>query len=98
MWPFPAEVSCFIQECSYVRNYVASVLFPTCLSLCLEVINLIVRASRFAVARSVGLPTLVSKWLPTAAGLGSVPFIIKPIDDFVDFSLDNSTRKFLEQK
>lgn len=59
------------------------------------VINLIVRSSRIAVARTVGLPILVSKWLPTAAGLGSVPFIITPIDNFVDFALDNSTRKML---
>mmetsp|Transcript_8877 Transcript_8877/g.18475 ORF Transcript_8877/g.18475 Transcript_8877/m.18475 type:complete len:172 (+) Transcript_8877:218-733(+) len=62
------------------------------------VINLIVRSSRFAVARSVGLPVLVSKWLPTAAGLGSIPFIIAPIDNCVDFALDNSIRKLLQQK
>ncbi len=62
------------------------------------VINLIVRSSRFAVARSVGLPVMVSKWLPTAAGLGSIPFIITPIDNCVDFTLDNSTRKLLQQK
>lgn len=59
------------------------------------VINLIVRASRIAVTRTVGLPVLVSTWLPTAAGLGSIPVIIKPIDDCVDFALDNSTRKML---
>ncbi|KAL7538246.1 hypothetical protein ACHAXR_008417 [Thalassiosira sp. AJA248-18] len=59
------------------------------------VINLIVRSSRFAVARTVGLPILVSKWLPTAAGLGSIPFIITPIDNCVDYALDNSTRKML---
>mmetsp|Transcript_24292 Transcript_24292/g.41576 ORF Transcript_24292/g.41576 Transcript_24292/m.41576 type:complete len:174 (+) Transcript_24292:227-748(+) len=59
------------------------------------VINLIVRGSRFAVARTVGLPALVSKWLPTAAGLGSIPVIIHPIDNFVDFALDNSTRKMM---
>lgn len=59
------------------------------------VINLIVRASRFAVARSVGLPVLAATWLPTAAGIGSIPFIVTPIDHAVDFALDNSVRKYL---
>ena len=58
-------------------------------------INMIVRASKFAVGRTVGLPILISKWLPTAAGLGSIPFIVKPIDSLVDFALDNTTRPFL---
>ena len=57
--------------------------------------TVIVRSSRFAVARTVGLPALAAKWLPTAAGLGSIPFIIKPIDASVDYLLDNSTRKIL---
>ena len=61
------------------------------------VINMIVRGSRYAVARSVGLPALVSKWFPTAAGLGSIPFIITPIDNCVDFALDNTTRKIFSQ-
>lgn len=60
------------------------------------VINTIVRATRFTVARSVGLPLIVTKWAPTAMGLGSVPLIITPIDNCVDFALDNSTRKFLD--
>ena len=60
------------------------------------VINSIVRATRFAVARSVGLPLVVTTWSPTVAGLGSIPFIIHPIDDCVDFALDNTTRKYLE--
>jgi len=59
------------------------------------VINTIVRASRFAVSRTVGLPLVVSKWAPTAAGLGSIPLIIHPIDECVDFALDNTTRKML---
>ena len=54
---------------------------------------MIVRSARFAVARSVGLPAVVSKWLPTAAGLGSIPFIISPIDNLVDYALDNTTRR-----
>ena len=61
-------------------------------------INLVVKASRFAVARSpVSLPVFASKWLPTASGIGSIPLIIHPIDSFVDFTLDNSTREWLDQ-
>ena len=60
------------------------------------VINTIVRATRFTVARTVGLPLAVTKWAPTVMGLGSIPFIVTPIDHCVDFALDNSTRKFLE--
>lgn len=62
------------------------------------VINMIVRSSRFAVARSVGLPAVVSKWLPTAVGLGSIPIIITPIDNLVDYTLDNTTRKLLNEE
>jgi len=60
------------------------------------VINTIVRATRFTVARTAGLPLAVTTWAPTVMGLGSIPFIIHPIDECVDFALDNSTRKFLE--
>lgn len=60
------------------------------------VINTIVRATRYTVARTVGLPLVVTKWAPTVMGLGSIPFIVTPIDHCVDFALDNSTRKFLE--
>jgi len=61
-------------------------------------INVIVKASRFGVARSpFSLPALISKWLPTATGICSIPLIIHPIDDFVDFTLDNSTREWLAE-
>eukprot|EP00980_Cylindrotheca_fusiformis_P006631 scaffold1390_cov138-Cylindrotheca_fusiformis.AAC.34 len=57
-------------------------------------INLIVKASRFAVARSpAALPGLVSTWLPTVTGLGSVPLIISPIDRAVDLFMDSTFRK-----
>lgn len=56
-------------------------------------INLIVKASRYAVVNSkVLLPVLVAQWLPTATGLGAIPLIVKPIDLSVDYVLDNSTR------
>mmetsp|Transcript_18611 Transcript_18611/g.40306 ORF Transcript_18611/g.40306 Transcript_18611/m.40306 type:complete len:206 (-) Transcript_18611:168-785(-) len=60
-------------------------------------INLIVKASRFSVARATALPVMVAQWLPTACGIGSIPIIVHPIDSFVDFSLDNSTRMWLAE-
>jgi fission process protein 1 len=59
------------------------------------VINLIVRSSRMALSRTVGLPAYAIKWFPTALGLCSIPVIIQPIDHAVDFLLDNSTRTWL---
>jgi hypothetical protein len=58
----------------------------------------IVYSSRIAVARTIGLPLFVSKWLPTALGLFSIPIIIHPIDNAVDFLLDNTTRKLLDMR
>jgi len=56
-------------------------------------INLIVKASRVTMKKFTFFPVLMSKWFPTVIGLGSVPIIIHPIDNFVDFALDNSTRR-----
>jgi fission process protein 1 len=58
---------------------------------------MIVRASRFAVSR-VALPVTIVKWLPTAIGIGSIPLIIHPIDDLVDYSMDNSIRKWMKEE
>lgn len=56
-------------------------------------INIIVRAARFGVARiPMSLPAAVTKWFPTCAGIGSIPVIIHPIDNAVDYALDNTTR------
>jgi mitochondrial fission process protein 1 len=57
-------------------------------------INGIVRASRFALARTpVGVPVVVSTWAPTAIGLGSIPLIIHPIDQGVDTLMDSTYRQ-----
>ena len=57
-------------------------------------INGIVRASRFALARTpVGVPVVLSTWAPTAIGLGSIPLIIHPIDQVVDFFMDSTYRQ-----
>jgi fission process protein 1 len=66
----------------------ASVMIPG------AIINAAVRASRFAVSRSpMVLPAMVSTWAPTAIGLGSVPLIIHPIDNAVDFLMDSTVRQ-----
>lgn len=65
----------------------ASVMLPG------AVINGIVRASRFAVLNSpMVLPVIVTTWIPTGVGLGSIPFIVTPIDHFVDSLMDNTFR------
>lgn len=57
-------------------------------------INAIVRASRFAVARSpVAVPISIAKWAPTIVGLGSIPLIIHPIDQGVDILMDATYRQ-----
>jgi len=66
----------------------ASVLIPG------GTINIIVRSVRFAMARTA-FPSTIRTWLPTAAGITSIPFIIHPIDDFVDFAMDNTSRKIM---
>lgn len=45
--------------------------------------------------RKVALSAPLNKWFPTIMGLGSIPMIIHPIDNFVDFALDNTTRKWI---
>lgn len=40
-------------------------------------------------------PKLVRKWSVTAIGLSAIPFIIQPIDDFVDKILDETLRKYI---
>mmetsp|Transcript_14152 Transcript_14152/g.26478 ORF Transcript_14152/g.26478 Transcript_14152/m.26478 type:complete len:114 (+) Transcript_14152:23-364(+) len=57
-------------------------------------IQAIVKASRWAVASMPrSLPTAATTWLPTAIGLGSIPLIIHPIDNGVDYLMENTFRK-----
>ncbi|KAG7353902.1 mitochondrial carrier protein [Nitzschia inconspicua] len=70
----------------------ASVLIPG------ATINAIVKASRYAVQHSPrSLPSPVALWLPTAIGLGSIPLIVHPIDQGVDFFMENTFRKYFTQ-
>uniref|UniRef100_A0A7S0GDD7 Mitochondrial fission process protein 1 n=1 Tax=Proboscia inermis TaxID=420281 RepID=A0A7S0GDD7_9STRA len=65
----------------------ASVMIPG------AVINMVVKTSRFAIAHTKPPPSPVTIWIPTVCGLASIPLIIHPIDNAVDFMLDRSTRK-----
>ena len=41
------------------------------------------------------LPLLAIKWGPTCVGLSSIPFIVHPIDSFVDFFMDKTYRTYV---
>lgn len=59
-------------------------------------INCIVKATRWMVRRpalSPALPTFMILWLPTAAGLGSIPLVVQPIDHMTDILLDKTLRR-----
>mmetsp|Transcript_9713 Transcript_9713/g.12612 ORF Transcript_9713/g.12612 Transcript_9713/m.12612 type:complete len:80 (+) Transcript_9713:342-581(+) len=57
-------------------------------------INGIVRLSTVIVTK-IRVSSKISKWFPTFCGLGSIPLIIHPIDQAVDFILDNTTRRWM---
>ena len=79
-----------------VVSTVDTLLWQSLASVCIPglAIHQIVKASRFAVTRiPVAVPIALTTWLPTFVGLGSVPLIIHPIDEFVDVMMDNSFRK-----
>ncbi|CAG9815148.1 unnamed protein product [Phaedon cochleariae] len=57
-------------------------------------INRVCAASNYFLKKSEKLPKNARKWVVTGIGLFAIPFIIKPIDEFVDYALDNSLRKF----
>ena len=56
-------------------------------------INCIVKATRWMVRQPASLPAIVVNWGPTAAGLGSIPFIVHPIDSMTDYVMDATLRK-----
>lgn len=50
--------------------------------------------SSAVVQQTVKNSPVVRRWAPTAIGLGVIPFIIHPIDRFVDQIMDETTRKW----
>jgi len=59
-------------------------------------INRICAGSLYLMARA--LPHVASnkrKWATTAVGLGTIPFIVHPIDNLVHFMMDKTTRVWI---
>lgn len=73
----------------------ASVLIPG------GTINGIVRLSRLVVSQKrtvFSKAPMLQKWFPTFTGIASIPFIVHPIDTFVDYLLDNTTRAWINNE
>ncbi|GFR60418.1 mitochondrial fission process protein 1 [Elysia marginata] len=56
-------------------------------------INRICWLSRLALKQVGSLPQAAQKWTVVAVGLGSIPFIVRPIDMGVDLMMDSTLRK-----
>ncbi|XP_056632750.1 mitochondrial fission process protein 1 [Diorhabda sublineata] len=57
-------------------------------------INRVCAVSNFCLHKIHKLPIANRKWLVTGIGLVTIPFIIKPIDYYVDVVMDKSLRKY----
>ncbi|XP_023015204.1 mitochondrial fission process protein 1 [Leptinotarsa decemlineata] len=78
----------FTTADTLIWQLLASVILPG------YTINRVCALSGFLINRSRKVPKNTSKWIVTGIGLITIPFIIKPIDRFVDYALDSSLRKF----
>jgi fission process protein 1 len=58
-------------------------------------INRICALSLYTLKCTIKLPSKTHKWLTTGIGLACIPFIVKPVDTFVDFVMDETFRKAL---
>ena len=56
-------------------------------------INRICWLSRLALKQAQILPAAFQKWSVVAIGLGSIPFIVRPIDRGVDLMMDSTLRR-----
>ncbi|XP_069684110.1 mitochondrial fission process protein 1 [Periplaneta americana] len=56
-------------------------------------INRICALSLYTLGRTTKLPPITRKWVTTGIGLACIPFIVKPIDMFVDYVMDETFRK-----
>jgi fission process protein 1 len=61
-------------------------------------INRLCAGSLFVLKKTTKLPKTPRKWITTAIGLVSIPFIIKPIDRLVDYAMDDTFRKYVVVK
>ena len=71
----------------FLWQTLASVLIPG------KVINYVTHGSQ-SLIKQTRVSITIKKWSPTMIGLATIPFIIKPIDDAVDYLFDNSLRKW----
>ena len=86
------EVQTSIATCDAMMwQTLASVLIPG------FTINMLVKASRYVVSRTVTQPGFTATWLPIAVGLASISFIVKPIDHAVDAAMDVTIRQWLSE-
>lgn len=70
----------------------ASVLIPG------KIINFITNGTKYLLEegyfKSININKGMRAWGPTAIGLAAIPVIIHPIDEFVDYAMNNSLRKY----
>ncbi|XP_053213485.1 mitochondrial fission process protein 1-like [Panonychus citri] len=59
-------------------------------------INRICAASLIALTRYSHINRSKAKWTTVFIGLGSIPFIVKPIDNFVDYFMDSFFRAHIK--
>ncbi|GFS40574.1 mitochondrial fission process protein 1 [Trichonephila inaurata madagascariensis] len=57
-------------------------------------INRLCAGSMYLLKKHSKLPSTTRKWTTVAVGLGSIPFIVKPIDHLVDALMNNTFRKW----
>jgi mitochondrial fission process protein 1 len=72
-------IDCFLWQT------LASVLIPG------KVIQFVTNRCNASIGKSAVGP-LIKRWAPTCIGLATIPLIIKPIDDGVDWLFDNTIR------
>jgi len=59
--------------------------------------NILVDSDAFTVPLDASNPVL-RRFGPTILGLGSIPLIIHPVDNFVHWALDNTIRPWMAQQ
>ena len=84
------KMSYFIFD-TLLWHSLASLILPAVL------IHKIVKFSKYGVSKITGNKKALA-WIPAVLALGSVPFIIHPIDLVTDYSLDNVVRPFYVDK
>lgn len=53
--------------------------------------------SKLLLQKSTKLPTNMRKWTVTCLGLATIPFIVHPIDSFVEEAMDKTARKIYNE-